>query len=61
MNSINEKEKKLISVLDELKNLDLANPKLQNNNPVRVYRDSFFTPKLNPTLKQSHLLSLILI
>ena len=31
MNSINEKEKKLISVLDELKNLDLTNPKLQNN------------------------------
>ena len=31
MNSINEKEKKLISVLDELKNLDLINPELQNN------------------------------
>ena len=31
MNSINEKEKKLISVLDELNNLDLGNPKLQNN------------------------------
>ena len=31
MNSINEKEKKLISVLDELKNLDLTNPKLQNS------------------------------
>ena len=31
MNSINEKEKKLILVLDELKNLDLTNPKLQNN------------------------------
>ena len=31
MNSINEKEKKLISVLDELKNLDLTNPKLENN------------------------------
>ena len=31
MNYINEKEKKLISVLDELKNLDLTNPELQNN------------------------------
>ena len=31
MNSINEKEKKLILVLDELKNLDLSNPELQNN------------------------------
>ncbi len=31
MNSINEKEKKLILVLDELKNLDLTNPELQNN------------------------------
>ena len=31
MNSINEKEKKLISVLDELKNLDLTDPELQNN------------------------------
>ena len=31
MNSINEKEKKLNSVLDELNNLDLSNPKLQNN------------------------------
>ena len=31
MNSINEKEKKLISVLDELNNLDFSNPKLQNN------------------------------
>ena len=31
MNSINEKEKKLISILDELKNLDLTNPELQNN------------------------------
>ena len=31
MNSINEKEKKLILVLDELKNLDLTNPKLQNS------------------------------
>ena len=31
MNSINEKEKKLISVLDKLKNLDLTNPELQNN------------------------------
>jgi hypothetical protein len=28
MNSINEKEKKLISVLDELKNLNLTNPKI---------------------------------
>jgi len=26
MNSINEKEKKLISVLNELKNVDLSNP-----------------------------------
>ena len=31
MNSVNEKEKKLNSVLEELKNLDLGNPKLQNN------------------------------
>ena len=31
MNSINEKEKKLNSALDELKNLDLSNPDLQNN------------------------------
>ena len=31
MNSINEKEKKLISVLDQLKNLDLTNTDLQNN------------------------------
>ena len=31
MNSVNEKEKKLNSVLEELKNLDLSNPKLQNN------------------------------
>ena len=31
MNSINEKEKKLISVLGELKNLDLTNPKSQKN------------------------------
>ena len=31
MNSINEKEKKLISVLDELKNLDLTDPNLENN------------------------------
>ena len=31
MNSINEKEKKLISVLEELKNLDLSSPELQNN------------------------------
>ena len=31
MNSINEKEKKLNSALDKLKNLDLSNPDLQNN------------------------------
>ena len=31
MNSINEKEKKLISVLDELKELDLTNPELKKN------------------------------
>ena len=31
MNSINEKEKKLNIALDELKNLDLSNPDLQNN------------------------------
>ena len=31
MNSINEKEKKLNIALDELKNLDLANPELQKN------------------------------
>ena len=31
MNSINEKEKKLNSALEELKNLDLTNPDLQNN------------------------------
>ena len=31
MNSINEKEKKLISALDRLKGLDLSNPDLQNN------------------------------
>ena len=31
MNSINEKEKKLNTALDELKNLDLSNPNLQNN------------------------------
>ncbi len=31
MNSINDKEKKLNSVLVELKNLDLTNPELQNN------------------------------
>tara|TARA_B100001109_G_scaffold157085_1_gene127818 strand:- start:615 stop:938 length:324 start_codon:yes stop_codon:yes gene_type:complete len=31
MNSINEKEKKLKNVLEELKNLDLSNPDLQNN------------------------------
>ena len=31
MNSINEKEKKLNIALEELKNLDLANPNLQNN------------------------------
>ena len=31
MNSINEKEKKLNNALDELKNLDLSNPDLQNN------------------------------
>ena len=31
MNSINEKEKKLNIALEELKNLDLTNPDLQNN------------------------------
>ncbi len=31
MNSINEKEKKLNKALEELKSLDLSNPKLQNN------------------------------
>ena len=31
MNYINEKEKKLNNALDELKNLDLSNPDLQNN------------------------------
>ena len=31
MNSINEKEKKLIDALTKLKNLDLDNPDLQNN------------------------------
>ena len=31
MNSINEKEKKLNIALEELKNLDLTNPKLQKN------------------------------
>ncbi len=31
MNSINEKEKKLNNALEELKNLDLSNPSLQNN------------------------------
>ena len=31
MNSINEKEKKLNTALEELKNLDLSNPNLQNN------------------------------
>ena len=31
MNSINEKEKKLILALEELKNLDLTNPVLENN------------------------------
>ena len=31
MNSINEKEKKLNSALDKLKNLDLRNPDSQNN------------------------------
>ena len=31
MNSINEKEKKLNTALDELKNLDLSNPNLRNN------------------------------
>ena len=31
MNSINEKEKKLNDALEELKNLDLTNPELQNN------------------------------
>ena len=31
MNSINEKEKKINTALDELKNLDLSNPDLQNN------------------------------
>tara|TARA_Y100001935_G_C17196990_1_gene453032 strand:- start:638 stop:961 length:324 start_codon:yes stop_codon:yes gene_type:complete len=31
MNSINEKEKKLNDALEELKNIDLTNPELQNN------------------------------
>ena len=31
MNSINEKEKKLNLALEELKNLDLTNPVLENN------------------------------
>ena len=31
MNSINEKEKKLNTALDKLKNLDLSNPNLRNN------------------------------
>ena len=31
MNSINEKEKKLNIALEELQNLDLTNPDLQNN------------------------------
>ena len=31
MNSINEKEKKLNIALEDLKNLDLTNPELQNN------------------------------
>ena len=31
MNSIYEKEKKLNSALDQLKNLDFSNPDLQNN------------------------------
>ena len=31
MNSINEKEKKLTLALEELKNLDLTNPVLENS------------------------------